>query len=368
MSDDTGGDGGRDDDRSGRETAGDDTSGDDTTITDASAVDPVAAFACLGDETRLSILEALYERARADDGPGQRAVPYSELQAAAGVEDSGKFNYHLTELREFFVSKSEGGYSLDQTGATVARLVLGNFGAGDPTLSEPAAETACPQCGGTVVVSYDDQRVTTRCRDCPGHTADPAVPTGTLSSLEYPPAGVAGRSGRQVLERVHLRYELECAAMAADVCPTCGGGVASELAVCSDHDDEGICETCSYALGAVVGLACTVCGLHHVSPVAFARTDSPVVTAALATTDGDATAWERFATAAGWPVEPIETDEGLRVAVDPPDGPRFVVDDDLRIGPPATGDQDDDEWDAADADDEWDAPTGTPPRPWGGSP
>ncbi|MFB6176660.1 MAG: ArsR/SmtB family transcription factor, partial [Halobaculum sp.] len=211
---------------------------------DQSEIDPVAAFACLGDETRLSILRALYDAVRDHEGPGQRAVPYSELQEAAGVADSGKFNYHLTQLRDQFVSKVEGGYVLDQTGKTVVKIVLRSFAVGDVSFDPVEIDAACPRCGGTLAVSYGDEHVTTRCLDCPGVADSPQFPDGTISTLVFPPAGVAERDPRELLSVVHRRYELQCAAMASGQCPTCGGVVDHEFGVCRGHDSDGICDDC----------------------------------------------------------------------------------------------------------------------------
>jgi DNA-binding transcriptional ArsR family regulator len=74
--------------------------------------DAVDAFGTLADETRLAILRAL----ALADGP----VRFSDLRERVGVRDTGRFNYHLSQLRERFVEKRDDGYVL---GATAERLV-----------------------------------------------------------------------------------------------------------------------------------------------------------------------------------------------------------------------------------------------------
>ena len=51
-------------------------------------VEPEEAFAALTDETRLEILQELWES-------DIQTVPFSELRRAVGIRDPGQFNYHL---------------------------------------------------------------------------------------------------------------------------------------------------------------------------------------------------------------------------------------------------------------------------------
>ena len=61
-------------------------------------LDPADAFALIGNETRLAILEALWA---ADERP----VSFSELRRAVGMRDSAQFNYHLQKLTGHFVTR-----------------------------------------------------------------------------------------------------------------------------------------------------------------------------------------------------------------------------------------------------------------------
>jgi hypothetical protein len=61
------------------------------------------------DETRLGILEALWEVA-------DRPVRFSELFTDTELDDSAQFNYHLQQLTDKFVVKTEAGYDLSHTG------------------------------------------------------------------------------------------------------------------------------------------------------------------------------------------------------------------------------------------------------------
>ncbi|MEF8859867.1 MAG: hypothetical protein V5A38_13250 [Halolamina sp.] len=62
------------------------------------------AFALVSDDTRVAILRALHEL----DTP----VAFSALYEQLAVGDSAHFNYHLSELRPQFVTKTADGYEL----------------------------------------------------------------------------------------------------------------------------------------------------------------------------------------------------------------------------------------------------------------
>lgn len=68
---------------------------------------PVDALSVLADETRLEVLRALAE--------AERALSFSELRKRAGVDDSGRFNYHLERLCEYFIRETADGYELGHT-------------------------------------------------------------------------------------------------------------------------------------------------------------------------------------------------------------------------------------------------------------
>lgn len=79
-------------------------------------LDPDEAFAVLGNETRIAILQAL-ERA---DEP----LAYSDLKRQVEVCDSGRFNYHLEKLIGHFVERSDEGYWLRTVGERAAKAVI----------------------------------------------------------------------------------------------------------------------------------------------------------------------------------------------------------------------------------------------------
>lgn len=102
------------------------------------ARDPVDALSVLGDETRMAILRELAE---AED-----ALPFSELRRRAGISDTGRFNYHLGKLCEYFVRDTDEGYELGHAGTRIVDAA--GDATGDAT-ADPELETACPVCGET---------------------------------------------------------------------------------------------------------------------------------------------------------------------------------------------------------------------------
>jgi len=73
-----------------------------------------AAFDLLSDPTRVAILQEL---AAADEPLG-----FTALRERAGVQDSGRFNYHLTRLRDRLVTHTDRGYELTDDGRRAAGL------------------------------------------------------------------------------------------------------------------------------------------------------------------------------------------------------------------------------------------------------
>lgn len=82
-----------------------------------SMADASATFAVLADETRLEILAALAARS---------PLSYSDLQAATGVTDNGRLNYHLRKLQPALVTEDGNGYALTARGRAVVDTALPN--------------------------------------------------------------------------------------------------------------------------------------------------------------------------------------------------------------------------------------------------
>lgn len=106
--------------------------------------DPTDALAVLGDETRIAILRAL--------AAAEEPLPFSELRRRADVTDPGRFNYHLSKLREYFVREQDGGYALREAGSRVVAATDAASGK-SPSVDDGAEpevggdDDTCPVCG-----------------------------------------------------------------------------------------------------------------------------------------------------------------------------------------------------------------------------
>ena len=81
------------------------------------ALDPVSeTFGALSDPARLEILVALAR--------GETPMAYSTLRAATNVQDKGRFNYRVRQLRGEFIQRTDDGYVLTDGGRAFLRTVL----------------------------------------------------------------------------------------------------------------------------------------------------------------------------------------------------------------------------------------------------
>lgn len=230
---------------------------DPSTGEEGAARSPEAAFAALSDPVRVAVLRTLWDRARRD------AVPFSELRAAVGIEDSGRFSYHLRQLTDHFVEKTDAGYRLRPAGV----LVVDSIEAGELT-DAPAVEpadvgTPCPECPAELRARYDAGEFVVDCPDCDVR----------MGRLVFPPRAVSEREGEGRLHAfsVHLRRHL--AAARAGVCPFCCCPVTTALELDPDEPDRTHlshrvrydCGDCGAVLSASLGMHL----LDHPAVVAF---------------------------------------------------------------------------------------------------
>ncbi|RQH01752.1 winged helix-turn-helix domain-containing protein [Natrarchaeobius oligotrophus] len=226
-------------------------------------LDPADAFALIGNDTRLAILEALWA---AEEQP----VSFSELRRTVGVRDSAQFNYHLQQLTGHFVRKVDGtpdggagGYEFRHAGEKVVRSILAGSFTESPTLEPFEVTGACVSCGGPLRASYRDEQFTIACLDCGQRHGE----------YPFPPGGLNDRTPEEIAEAFdHRVRHLHC--LAADgVCPECNGRMGSTIVedgecclgvgVRVDHE----CRQCGHALCSTVGLRL----LDHSEVVGFHR-------------------------------------------------------------------------------------------------
>jgi DNA-binding transcriptional ArsR family regulator len=101
------------------------------------SAEPSDALDVLSDETRVRIIRTLAEA----DEP----LAFAELRRAVGVDDAGRFNYHLSLVCEHFVRERESGYELAPAGARL--VTAADVDLADETSDPLADEDVCPVCG-----------------------------------------------------------------------------------------------------------------------------------------------------------------------------------------------------------------------------
>lgn len=239
---------------------------------DPGHVSPAEAFATLGNETRLSILRALFR--------ASEPRTYAQLRRSVEPDTAGNFNYHLRKLVGHFVRKREDGYELRFAGERVVRAVLAGAITEDPQLPPATIDDRCVYCGGPIEMEYREEFVTARCTECGGTSRD-GVPEGTYLKLRLPPASLQNRSREEIVDAAHVRFEVEVGSMAKGVCPECGGRVMVEFDVCEDHrrDDAGLCPNCDTRFAVWTRYECRHCRYARRAPLWVTAMNHPAVVA-----------------------------------------------------------------------------------------
>ena len=204
---------------------------------------PSEAFALVGDETRVAILEALWHV----EEPAQ----FSTLYEMADTDTSAQFNYHLDQLTGHFVRKIAEGYELRTAGERVVQAVVeGSFNA-HPNLDPFETGDECTRCGDTLLATYEDEKLRIDCPEC----------SRTHGEYSFPPGGLIGREQEAILSAFNQRVRhLHCLAKDG-VCPECSGrmqtAIVREGDCCLDVDlrAEYTCLQCQHSLCSAIGLA-----------------------------------------------------------------------------------------------------------------
>jgi len=225
---------------------------------DEADLDPAEAFALLGNETRIEILEALHlaTTEREDDAP----VTFSALYDRVDLDDSAHFNYHLKQLLDHFVRKVEcegadagddctEGYEFRTPGWKVVRSVFAGTFTGRSELGPVDAPGACYECGGDLEATYANEMLTVACTDC-GRTP---------VNYSFPPGGLADRTPDEFLDAFHHHVRHHYCLAADGVCPECMGRMETEMETTTAVPDREVavrhvCRRCDNRLTSAVGV------------------------------------------------------------------------------------------------------------------
>ncbi|MWV40807.1 helix-turn-helix domain-containing protein [Natrialba sp. INN-245] len=297
---------------------------------ESTTLSPDDAFAVLANETRFEIVRALWELYEPEDPANvvkfsnlydaDIGITFSELYEQVGYEDSGNFNYHLEQLTDHFVRRTESGYELTEAGFEVARSVVAGTVRERPRFDTVEIDERCPQCGAPVVVDYENHHVTASCSQCTGIWQDADGDDGVLFTFPFPPTGLSDRTPEEAFHAV-LGYNLQRIRSFVDgVCPDCSGEVDESFDVCATHepDDGGGCQHCHRQHRTEVAERCNRCKSVVRGPLTIAILTHPAVTAFYYDhgVDHRFASWETFRLAGAVEEAVLETDPvRIRVTV-----------------------------------------------------
>lgn len=239
---------------------------------------PDEAFALLGNEVRVGILQVLWDAF--ESGTGDNAVPYSTLFDRVDYDDSGNFSYHLQKLAGPFVHKTDDGYELKQSGINILRAIAAGTVVDDPTFGPERIDESCPRCGAPVAFDYADELVTVTCTACEGALRWNGD-HGFLFLGLVPPVFVSDRSTEEAFHAAITYTSHEIAAFTDGVCPHCASTVERTVDVCPEHDPgrKTLCRTCDRSHMAEVWMVCSTCKRSMFPPVRAVVLTHPEVTA-----------------------------------------------------------------------------------------
>lgn len=166
----------------------------------------------LANPLRLRILLALSETRQPDWE--QRGMSYSDLRAAVGVEDGGRFNYHLDELRGRFVGNEDGHYWLSAAGwRIVDELYAGTF-SGSHERREGELSYTCDADDEPLTATVEHGLIEVTC-PTHGTVFDMTLPFSLLDDSDRDLDDLYEYAFRQAQQYVE--------SVCSDVCPHCGG-------------------------------------------------------------------------------------------------------------------------------------------------
>ncbi|RDI69836.1 ArsR/SmtB family transcription factor [Halopelagius longus] len=166
-------------------------------------------FSVLSNETRLRILDTLYEQTNATglaDG-----CSYSTLRTRAAVADKGNFNYHLDVLRNGFVEKAGDEYRLTFSGFETAKMLRASAWRSHESRGPVEIARSSPLVDGDpLVATYEDSLVRVHPPD-----GDPVF------QIAVRPAGATHRDVPGLVDVMSGLLEEAIASTQHGVCPYC---------------------------------------------------------------------------------------------------------------------------------------------------
>lgn len=216
-------------------------------------------FATIGNETRAEILRILGEDPYAE-------LSFSELRSRMAEDiDSGQFNYHLKQLLDQFVNRTENGYTLRPEGVTLYRLIRAGSFTQELHLEPFEAGFDCYFCGTAVEAHYETGVFELACPGC----------AYQYGKARLPPSAIDPDDPQAALSLIDQYLRQDILALPRGVCPFCVNDLditfvpgeevwmesAAELDVLVEYD----CDHCGNGHYLSVGLSL----LYNSSLIAF---------------------------------------------------------------------------------------------------
>jgi predicted RNA-binding Zn-ribbon protein involved in translation (DUF1610 family) len=222
----------------------------------ASERSPESAFSLLGDETRITIIQALWELS--EDSRGKTS--FSALRDRADVADSGQFNYHLGKLVGTFVRRDKDGYELTYAGWRIIGAILDGTYTKRADIDPFEIGMSCFACGSSVEASYENEQFVVRCPNCEETMLRFAFPPGVLEGR--PREELAGASSNWI--RAQLSFTVN------GICPNCAGVITHSITTVPEHRSREVelgydCERCKHHATSTVALHLS----YHPAVIAF---------------------------------------------------------------------------------------------------
>jgi DNA-binding transcriptional ArsR family regulator len=230
--------------------------------TEQESVDlPETVFSALGDETRLRILLELAAVAN-ERGVGA-GLSFSELRQRVGVEDSGRFNYHLDKLSGSFITKRDGQYVPLGPTMEVASAVHAGTYSSEPGEHSTESDWHCPECGDRLLLRYTGELLFLWCERDDGYLLAYDIPSGAFE----------GRSLDGLAAVTYHRATMEINTARQGICPQCWGHTSVSYPVDPEAPPQ------LHAAGDAVQtrLVCDRCWLRYNVPLRAVVASSPTV-------------------------------------------------------------------------------------------
>lgn len=171
-----------------------------------------ALYRGLGDPTRVAILVELAKHQRQSSDP----LEFSDLRRRTGIEDSGRFNYHLNELVPRFVAKADAGYRLRYAGRQAYALIAAGTGTQESIEHSEAVDVSCLLCERSLTATYRHDLLRLSCSE-----------HGEIVFIPIPPTVVADRSMEELLTVADATARSEREFVRSGVCGECWGSVTT---------------------------------------------------------------------------------------------------------------------------------------------